>query len=436
LRGEPRGTGGVFRGSTWVLAGKGVQMGLGFVFWVVAAREVELREVGVAAAGVSAVMLCTQLAILGTGSAVIVRLGRGADPKRTLDLALSLMGTASLVVAATYVAVTTAVGDEALLAGHAVLFVGIFVVSVLCGTATIFVDQASVALARAHGSTTRYAAGALAALGVLVTASLTAGLDALGLFACWTVGSVVVCLVGTMQLHAWIGYRFHPTLAFGETRGMLRIGVPNQLLTMTEKVSPALVPLILAHVASPDATARWYPVWMMAWVCFTAPLTASLLQFATSVSDDSRIRQSVWHALVWSLLAGAPLALGLAVLGVPLLSFMGEEYVGSGGALRILLLGLVPMTIIQAYNAVCRTLGRQTEAVGLGVLTTVAVGLTTAWSANDSVLQVAWLWLATMAVAAVVAAVRLLRLVPAASSRDLPPAVRVLRIAPEDVAHG
>ncbi|MGX9901851.1 hypothetical protein ACW0JT_22085 [Arthrobacter sp. SA17] len=47
---------------------------------MVAAHATSDREVGLTMAAVSAVMICTQIAVLGAGSAVIVAVGRGSHP--------------------------------------------------------------------------------------------------------------------------------------------------------------------------------------------------------------------------------------------------------------------------------------------------------------------------------------------------------------------
>src|SRR5215218_3893232 len=64
-----------------LIGGKVATMGLGFLFWLLAAQLFVPAEVGLAAGAVSAVMLCTQLALLGVGSSVIVHFPRhGARP--------------------------------------------------------------------------------------------------------------------------------------------------------------------------------------------------------------------------------------------------------------------------------------------------------------------------------------------------------------------
>jgi len=61
-------------------------MGLGGVFWLLAARLASPTEVGLAAGAVSAMVLCTQIAILGFGSAVILHLRSDRQPLSVLHL--------------------------------------------------------------------------------------------------------------------------------------------------------------------------------------------------------------------------------------------------------------------------------------------------------------------------------------------------------------
>ena len=70
-----------------------------------------MHEVGVAAAAVSAVMLCTQLGLLGSGSAAIVLLGRGAaNASAVVSSALGVLGAAA-ASAAILMALGSVVGD-------------------------------------------------------------------------------------------------------------------------------------------------------------------------------------------------------------------------------------------------------------------------------------------------------------------------------------
>jgi O-antigen/teichoic acid export membrane protein len=250
--------------SMWLLVAKGLQMGGGFLFWVVAARNASVESVGIAAACVSGIMLCTQLGVLGTGSAVIIGLGEGEDVEDVLDTAFSVLGVAALSASAGYLVLVRGWGSEALVSAYSAGFVAVFVVATAVGTLVICIDQASLALHHAGGAAPRYAAGGVAAVLVAVGLSLRPGeLTAAQLVACWSVGGAVAAGTGIGQLRAWAGYRYTPRLRLRRVVWVLRVGVPNQLLTATERVTPVLVPILLTHAASPATTAYWYPAWMI-----------------------------------------------------------------------------------------------------------------------------------------------------------------------------
>jgi O-antigen/teichoic acid export membrane protein len=83
-----------------LLASKGAAMACGFFFWLLAARATVPHDVGLAAGAIAAMMLCTQLAILGLGAAVITVTSEQRRPVgAVLDAAISLVTVLSLAVA-------------------------------------------------------------------------------------------------------------------------------------------------------------------------------------------------------------------------------------------------------------------------------------------------------------------------------------------------
>jgi O-antigen/teichoic acid export membrane protein len=395
-------------GSMWLLIGKGFQMGAGFLFWIVAARAASVVDVGVAAASVSAVIMCTQIGVLGSGSAVIMALGRGEPPRQTLDTAFTLVTVAATVTAGGYLAISSLSGSEALPGTDRGVFAVLFLACALFGTVLICQDQVSIALHHTEGAATRYAVGGALTLAVVLAVANLLPLSPTGLVACWSVGSAAAVLVGVVQLHRWAGYHYRPSLHLGRLRRMTRIGVSNQMLTLTERLPPALIPVVLAHFASPTATAYWYPAWMMAWAAFTAPISVGMVQFADLVRAPERAREIVRSGVVWSLVLGGALCLVLVVGADVFLSLLGEGYAeASVTALRVLVIGLVPFVVIQAYNAQCRALSRTREATVLGMLVMAAVCVGTAVLAGRGTTAVAVLWVGCTGAAALWAGYRL-----------------------------
>ena len=395
------------RSSLGLVAAKAAQTGAGFAFWIVAARATSDREVGLTTAAVSAVMICTQLAVLGAGSAVIVSVGRGEPPARVLDAAFAIVGVAGTVLALGYLVLQSVVAPDT--ASASVLFWLTFLVAAVAGTLVIVLDQALVALGRGSSATLRYALGggvSLAAAGLVAWRAHGASADVL--MACWTLGTAVACVVGAVQLRRLVGYRPRPSLRSARGRPLLALGIPHQLLTLTERTPGLVLPLLLAHMVAPEAAAYWYPAWMMAWAAYTAPVLMGIVQFSEGVRDADRLVSTTWASLRWSLTVGGLTAAVLVLFAHPLLNLLGERYAeSSAGALRWLAAGLVPYAVLQAYNAVCRASGRYAEAIVVGVALGTALCASALSAADRGATAMALAWLVVLSIGAVMVGLRL-----------------------------
>lgn len=390
-----------------LVLGKAAQTGAGFAFWVVAARATSDREVGLTMAAVSAVMICTQLAVLGAGSAVIVTVGRGEAPARVLDAAFAIVGVAGTVLALGYLLLQSAVTPDT--ASVSVLFWLTFVVGAVTGTMVIVLDQALVALGRGASATLRYAVGGAVSLGAAALVAWGAhGAAADVIMACWTLGTTVACVVGAVQLRRLVGYRPRPSLRSARGLPLLALGLPHQLLTLSERAPGLVLPLLLAHMVAPEAAAYWYPAWMMAWAAYTAPMLMGIVQFSEGVRDPARLVSTTWASLRLSLAVGGPAAAALVLLAHPLLSLLGEGYADSSAdALRWLAAGLVPYAVLQAYNAVCRALGRYVEAIVVGVTLGVVLCASALSAAERGASAMALTWLVVLSIGAALIGLRL-----------------------------
>jgi len=146
----------------------------------------------------------------------------------------------------------------------------------------------------------------------------------------------------------------------------------------------------------------------MAWAAFTAPISVGMVQFADMVREPGRSREIVRSGVVWSLALGGSLCLVLVIGANVLLSLLGSEYAdASATALRILVVGLLPFVVLQAYNAQCRAGNRTGEATVLGLLVLVSVTVGAALLADRGATAIAVLWVGCTSVAAVWAGVRL-----------------------------
>ena len=199
----------------------------------------------------------------------------------------------------------------------------------------------------------------------------------------------------------------------GADRELLRLGLPNHALTLTERAPALLVPVLTAQVASPTVTAAWYPAWMMAWVAYTAPVAVGLAQFSDIVRRPDRIRETTvtrvaMVAVVGRLDRRRPDRRCPAAAVDPRTLSTPSRPPGRCVCSRSV---LVPYAIVQAYNSVCRARQRLTEATATGLVLGAAACTATVAVADRGTTMMAAAWVTVFTLGAVWCGVRLLNMI-------------------------
>jgi O-antigen/teichoic acid export membrane protein len=398
-----------------LIAGRVASMGLGFIAWLVAARLYPPSEVGVASGLVAAMMLCVQIALFGIGSAAIATYThhQGA-PSRLLNSGATAVIATSAAIGLGFLGVAAVAFDElrvAITPSYAVAFLAMTVF----GTLNTFYDHASIALHRGEQVLVRNAAfGLISILGILSIPQLVDVSGSLAIVASWAAAGVAACVLAVVQLRRRVP-SFRPRVAIDLplARELVNTGVPNWLLTLTERAPALILPILVTELLSPTTNAFWYAVWMMGWVVLIVPISIGQTLFAEVTQRPRAIASAVARAVRSSLALGVVAAIGLAILAEFALGLLGEAYAAAGALpLRVLVLAVVPFTLTQAYYAVCRARGALGEAVVMGTIVGVAaLGITLAGGILGGLLGMAIGWLCVHALAGLWAALRIRSLV-------------------------
>jgi len=398
--------------SVSVMLGKAATMGLGFLFWLLAARQFAPEQVGLAAGAVSAMMLSTQLAILGFGSAVITDLPRHLDrPARLLNTSFTVVAAVALGVAGGFVLLASSVLTELNVVASNPVFILLFLATTLLGTLGILFDQVSIALRRGDQVLVRgFLFGGLT-VGLIVLLPLVSDAQSsVAIFAPWVVAGLGICLVGSIQLWRSLhGYRYRPRADRRMAGRLLRVGLPNYALTLTERAPGLILPIVVTELLSPTANATWYAVWMMAWVVYIIPISVGLALFAEAAHRPETLRASVVSGIRSALAIGLAAALALGLSAHFALSLLGPGYADAGETpLRILLGAFVPLAFVQAYFAACRARQCLREAIVTGVVSgSIAVGAAAAAGVVFGLNGMALAWVVVQALTGVWAVLRL-----------------------------
>ena len=386
-----------------LIIGRIASLGLGFLFWLFAAHVATPEQVGFTAGVVSAMMLCTQFAQLGTGQAFIKLYPRHIhNPAPLLDSVLSMAVIGAIGSALAFLLFARSMFTQLDQVAHNPAWAIAFLALSVFGTAQIVFDQISMGLERGGQVVTRNVACGLLTLAPLaVLPALGISVSKLALFLAWVLGGVGTVTFGLWQLwKSCDGYLYRPRLVRSLVPPMVTTGIGNHTLTLCERVPGLVLPIVVTELLSPEANAYWYVVWMSAWVVFIAPLSVGVALFAEGAHRPKTMSGATTQALRISLIFGGGGAALLWLLAPLVLGLLGPEYAKAGTTpLRILLLSVIPMTFTSAYYARCRARGRLREAIPIGVLGGLAAVIVTALAGVEhglSGMAIAWVAVQTV----------------------------------------
>lgn len=395
-----------------LVSAKGVAMLLGFAYWVIAANLFDERTVGLVGAAVAGVLLVGQLSVLGVESSLLIEYPRHASPQRLFDTAFSLVAVTSLVVSALLLGVMALIrGELAAIAADPWLLALFLIMGSFGGVMTVQ-DHVSMAIKRGDHAIPRNAMNGVVSIVPLLVIWVISGSGrggAAALFASWVLGSLAGVALGIIQMrHRPEPYRFTPSLDKPTAAGLLRRGLPNHWLTLSDRLPVFITPLLITELISPEANAYWYVVWMASWVTLVVARSMSSALLAEAAQDLGALRKHVTDALASMLGIGTVGAVTTVALAPWILGVMGENYQIEGTApLRLLVLTFAPYAALMTYYGACRVLGRLKEAGLLGAAMGACLLGGVVLSAPSGLTTVAATWLGISSVFGIVAAYRL-----------------------------
>ena len=347
----------------------GVNSGTGFIFWWIAARQFPEAAVGLAGAAISAMLLLSQVSVLGLGTTFAGVLHR--EP-RAVALAVSGLlaaAGAGALLGLGFVAVAPLISSEfaPIAAG---LAIGIFALGVSVTALTTVLDQVLAASFRAMHQVLRTVIFGFGRLGLLVIAAALLAPDSMTIFGVWVAGTIAsLAVIGLLPHHASrIGEVF--PLPWRQLRGMAFGALSHHVLNLSRASSVTILPVLVTGLISGEANASFYIALLLAnfisVVCTSATFTLYIV--------GARSPEMLWHQIRFTLgLTGAMAVAGTLVLGVfgrSILGAFGPTYAESAYPTIILLAAsTIPLAVKDHWIAIQRVRGTVGRASTIGVAT-------------------------------------------------------------------
>ena len=352
--------------------------GLGFAYWVVAARNYSPSAVGTAAVSVSVMTLASLVSILGTNSAVVQRI-----PQRRPGSEWSLTVTVGLGVAGLIGALAGLVGWGVMLGvtrSAALLGPG-YLISLVGGVALTNCGMVldSVWVVERAASVRLFTSILMSAIKLpLLLVPILHAHGAVGVQMGWSAAVLVSVAVAMGLLIRMRGYRPTWTGWRTETGAMRHSMAGNYVVSLGAMLPSYAVPVLVGVAVAASSTAYFYSAWRVGSFFFVAASAVSSALFAEGSRAPETAAGSARRAL-WLIVPGLMIAmLVCALLGPGLLQAFGTRYRTQAlGLLLLLIAAAIPDALTSVYRTVLRLQNRYGQAAAfIWSLALVQVGLT------------------------------------------------------------
>lgn len=357
------GTRRMFGSAASLLASTAVTSGLGFVYWVLAARVASVESVAAATAIVSAMTLLLNVGQFGFGTMLIAEGTRGERRMGPLVAAsLLVVVLASAALTALFVVVARSVDStlaRSLADWPAVLGL---VAGVALGAAALVLDETLIGLAMGSVQLWRNVVFAASKLVLCWAAAMTVEVVTVGTIVwAWVAGSALSLLLAAVHLR-----RRGRRVAFAPRVSALRgLGVrtaDHNTVNLAQMAPRLGLPLLLAVVLAESHYAAFFAAWMIASFLYMAPTHLSTAMFAIAVGDRTTLAARLRAGLALLLGPGALAALVLGAFAGTWLGIFGPDYRVATVGLAVLAAAYLPCVLKELYIAVERVEGRLRSA--------------------------------------------------------------------------
>jgi O-antigen/teichoic acid export membrane protein len=344
----------------------------GFVFWWFAARQYPVADLGLAGAAVSAMLLLSQIAVLGFGTALA---GVLHHERRAASLAVTAMtasGVAGVALGLAFGLLAPLLSADLEPIRATPLALAIFVIGVAVTAVVAVLDQVLIAVSRRLAQLTRNVVFGVGRLLLLAMAVVLLAPEGMAIYAAWLAGTVLSLIVILPLV-----LRSRPSggvlpLMWSRLREMATDALTHHVVNLSRSASVWLLPVLVTITLSSEANAGFYVAFLMANLIVLVGKEATFTLYIVG----ARAPDTLWHQarFTFGLSAVATLigTVAFTLLGRPLLALFGESYADSAyPTVAILALSALPVLVKDHWIAIHRVRGSVSTAAIVGVVTLV-----------------------------------------------------------------
>jgi O-antigen/teichoic acid export membrane protein len=360
------------RNSMYMLLSSGLQAGLGFAFWILAARLFSAPQVGRATSLIAATTLIGFIALLGLNSTLVRYLPRSKHKNTMITVALLLVASFGGVLALGYALAIPAIAPQLSFLEHRALFVIGFVVLSALAAVNLVTDAVFIACRRS--GLVAFVDGGVGGVAKVLLVPLLAGSGAYGLF-CASAGGFAAAAVASLIL-IWTTLHHRPEVkgAVSAMKPLLRFSAANYLGNVFSLVPTLVVPLIVLDRLGASRAAYYFVAFQVANLLYAGIYAVEQNFLAEGGHGEEDLPHLMRRsAKVLSILV-VPACVVVVALAHPLMSLFGVSYASNGSSVLVVMaLAALPIAAQNWLITVLRLSGQLVAVTVCNAIYAVAI---------------------------------------------------------------
>jgi O-antigen/teichoic acid export membrane protein len=324
----------LYRNSLYLIANTVVTTGLGFFFWMVAARFYTPYEVGVASAVISAVYFLSLLSMLGLDVAIVRFLPKTQKPVELINACLTLTGIVALIIGGIFLAGLGLWSPALIFVRERAEFALAFLLFAFGWTLSGTIGSIFIAKRRAEFNLAKNTIISL--LKIPLPILLVLFFHAFGIVSSWGIAAgiaIVICLFFFLP-RIQESYKPVPSLNLNIVKNIWKYSIGNYFVSILAATPSFILPIMIVNILSGEQNAYFYVAWTIASLLFSIPSAASQSLFAEGSHFEDELRINANKAMRFALVLLVPAVILVVLLGKWLLLAFGSSY--SSHALTLL----------------------------------------------------------------------------------------------------
>ena len=374
----------------WVFFGSIAGSGLGFIFWVFAARLFKPEEVGIAASLVSLSALATSIATLGLDIGFVRFAPRVRQPVKLLRDLVAITGVAGAIVGGLLPLIILTLGHVD--SGMLLPLVGISIVLTVSQNWVQLMDGAIMAAQKSH--ILAYTHLVYGGLKIAVLVTVVAG-GAVGLF-----GAYSIPMLAVLAISFYVVPRLWPAADRVEAphpfRELATLSAGNWISGLAYSLPVRLGPALMLIFLDPASVAYFFIALQLAEVLNYVSEAFAKSMFAHGSREDRLTRSLIAHMRALLAFILVPLiAVGILAAPFALSVVGGSTYQAHFLSLQLFLLATLPRSYYQVlkakFNVEQRPMALIVSGGTLGVSTLAFLVIGLALHVDVDLLPVSWI---------------------------------------------